>query len=512
MAAPNRNVVGVLLMYVSKKILALVLGLAVAGAAGAGLLYLQLDQANADLRSTRADLRQTAATLEASTVENARLNDVLTDANADLRATRSTLQQTAVTLDASKTETTGLSDALAEANASIDAMNAEVAKADARVAAASAEVVERKAAVTELTEELDALSADYQDLQRLYEKISATYRDLQGDFRSLERDNGRLHDRITNLQNISSDTQDRFNEKINALRKEYNAQVSAVRIELATARREMEELRASYEARLAEFEALQRLTTPPLDEERTIMLPLGGETKLMITRELPGHVLTMDLLERSVRVIEDFMGAPLPERRYGADYVDYRFHAELEACGGYLGYFRFSHIVTCVDENTQSQSELISVMAHETAHYYWNGRAGTPKWFYEGAAEFLEYIVKGNLDPVFTRRPCELADNIAEFLRLAAPASAPPDWEAPYFRAYHNCEYGLGEHLFHALYHGTDDATFRAAFRDLYQNAEQSAPPSMRAALRDAFARHADADQLAVVDRILEERYGPSTE
>ena len=47
-------------------------------------------------------------------------------------------------------------------------------------------------------------------------------------------------------------------------------------------------------------------------EERTIRLPFSGVVNLAIVRTAPGSPHTMDLLEHSVRQVEEFMGAPLP--------------------------------------------------------------------------------------------------------------------------------------------------------------------------------------------------------
>ena len=49
-------------------------------------------------------------------------------------------------------------------------------------------------------------------------------------------------------------------------------------------------------------------------EERTISLPLAGEVQLTIIRTRPGAERTMDILERAVRNVEEFMGVAFPER------------------------------------------------------------------------------------------------------------------------------------------------------------------------------------------------------
>ena len=57
-------------------------------------------------------------------------------------------------------------------------------------------------------------------------------------------------------------------------------------------------------------------------EERTIHLPLAGETELSMIRTLPGRNASMDSLEHAVRRIEDFMGLPFPQRQVIYHFVD----------------------------------------------------------------------------------------------------------------------------------------------------------------------------------------------
>ena len=57
-------------------------------------------------------------------------------------------------------------------------------------------------------------------------------------------------------------------------------------------------------------------------EQRTITLPLAGDVVLSIIRTGPGAATSMDLLEHSVRGVEEFMGLPLPTNYVGLLYED----------------------------------------------------------------------------------------------------------------------------------------------------------------------------------------------
>ena len=57
-----------------------------------------------------------------------------------------------------------------------------------------------------------------------------------------------------------------------------------------------------------------------LSERRIIKLPLSGDVVLDIIRTDPGAARSMDLLEHSVRSIEEYMGSPLPTKYVGLLY------------------------------------------------------------------------------------------------------------------------------------------------------------------------------------------------
>ena len=193
-------------------------------------------------------------------------------------------------------------------------------------------------------------------------------------------------------------------------------------------------------------------------EERTITLPLAGETHLSIVRTRQGADGTMDLLERAVRSIEEFMGLPFPRRQ-----AIYLF--EEGASGGSAARNLGTRVVILVDEQTLSGEQMLGLLAHETSHYYWS--SGT-FWINEGAATFMESVVNNALHSRLDQPPCFLARSIAELEALKIDPLT--------FRDDFRCNYSLGERVFRDLYRNMDDTTFRLAFRRLYLHTEFNIP------------------------------------
>ena len=227
-------------------------------------------------------------------------------------------------------------------------------------------------------------------------------------------------------------------------------------------------------------------------EERTITLPLAGETDITIIRTGPGVDSTMDYLEKSVRSIEEFMGLPFPRRQ-----VIYLF---VQAPGG--GMHLGNHVQIRADEQSTSGESMLTIIAHEASHYYWTGAAG---WLVEGAATFMESVVKGTLHGPYELGPCTLAQTISEFEELAPD---PESW------VYHDCQYSLGERLFRDLYHSMDETAFRRAFRRLYLHTVFDAPDECDNStttichVKEAFTAFVPEGMRSVVEEVFARRYG----
>ena len=200
-------------------------------------------------------------------------------------------------------------------------------------------------------------------------------------------------------------------------------------------------------------------TTRVLLERRIITLPLTGEVVLDIIRTAPGAARSMDLLEHSVRGIEEYMDSPLPTKYVGLLYEN---AVSSSTAGTNFG----THIAILpeydIDDDSQEAESSGSTIAHEVAHYYWSGNED---WVDEGAADFMASIVEGARtgQPIgVTGPPCGYAGSIAEMESLGISRG---DIE---FR----CNYSLGERLFVDLHLTLGDERFRQGFRALYLASE----------------------------------------
>ena len=155
-------------------------------------------------------------------------------------------------------------------------------------------------------------------------------------------------------------------------------------------------------------------------EERTIQLPLAGETVLVIFRVQDQQNKLMDYLEATLRYTEEIVGEPFPTN-YVAVLLAQQ-HPDDEPEGVWHG----THFTVSIWyeegywKNGGSGEFFAQVFAHELAHYYF--AAWTPDgmraWINEGAAQFLgnnlwEHLRTGRkLAP--TNNPCRSAKTIAE--------------------------------------------------------------------------------------------------
>ena len=244
-----------------------------------------------------------------------------------------------------------------------------------------------------------------------------------------------------------------------------------------------------------------RPTVGPGTEQRNITLPLGGEMQLTIQRSQAGAARSMDLLEHSVRTIEEFMGEPFPVR-----YVGILFKGAAHAVEGSAG-TNFGHVISQrakydVDDGSSNARFLPSLTAHEIAHYYWGG---DEDWIDEGAATFMEFIVENartGAPLVADRYPCEPFANLGDLDR-ANPLhpSISRSWDE--FR----CNYSLGERLFLDLYRTLGREQFQQGFRNLYLAVKGRSVYGGIAEVEAAFKKDASPEVSSAVATVINRWY-----
>ncbi len=233
-------------------------------------------------------------------------------------------------------------------------------------------------------------------------------------------------------------------------------------------------------------------------EERTITLPLAGETELAIIRTGTGGDYAMDGLEHSVRRIEEFMGVAFPWRQV-IYLIDNRVTGwgKAEDTHVAIGADELRHTTFGESGFTQTTRQwILDTIAHEASHYYWtNG----PTWLNEGGATFMEAVVGDTLDGSL---------KVEGYLCPVPSIAASESQTANCFNV---CLYVLGERLFRGLYRAMDDDTaFRLAFRRLYLHIQYDLPDSgctkdkgveSVCHVREAFTRYAPEGKLEAVER-----------
>ena len=194
-------------------------------------------------------------------------------------------------------------------------------------------------------------------------------------------------------------------------------------------------------------------------EERVIELPLTGETHLAIIRTGPGAERSMDLLEHAVRQAEEYMTTSFP-----TGYVGWLFGDAVIPT--FAGTNFGTHIASLakydVDDGNDDAEFTSTHIAHEVAHYFWNGNSD---WVDEGASDFMAYASENARTgrPVeVTNYPCAYARTITQLENLDTSSEEGAD--SPY-----SCNYALGERLFVDLYRNLGEDAFWQGLRNLYR-------------------------------------------
>ena len=200
-------------------------------------------------------------------------------------------------------------------------------------------------------------------------------------------------------------------------------------------------------------------------QERTIVLPLAGETTLTVIRSTPGTFRTMDILEEILRQHEGFMNVPHPFNAV----VIVNVHSEGPRASAEDGLITLE----------PGYEEDFWLLAHEVAHNYWDnpdtwlqetwlmGRTLTPfTWLDEGAATFMDAIATGWIDSAPASPSdtgCTLVNTIGELDQGTFDGSL--EGKDLYGSG---CNYTMGYGLFANLYSRLGNTEFRRGFGSLY--------------------------------------------
>lgn len=258
----------------------------------------------------------------------------------------------------------------------------------------------------------------------------------------------------------------------------------------------------------------QALIETPYVASKSVDLPFSGVTGLAVVSSAPfppdDH--TLATLEESVRIMEEFMGAPLPVGDVILLLVEPEFWT-LERAKGRI--YRFSQgsgnrpvyiSAIILAENSESGPPK-RTLYHELGHFYMkNG----PLWLQEGIAEFLEaYTVAHTGGEGLEERLAHLNSH--------GTCDKENIWQHvnPWRRG--QCDYELGEKFLLGMYAALGPEAVSAALRELYTRSlifenpnhdsiyfafESNASQEKEEAFRAAFRRYHGGP---VIDRALED-------
>ena len=248
-------------------------------------------------------------------------------------------------------------------------------------------------------------------------------------------------------------------------------------------------------------------------ESAFLNLPLSGDVGISVVRHtpFPPDDYTLSAVAHGIRVIEDFMGAPLPLEDVILLLVEPEFwdisgkgqNRLFCSGGGNVGSCYLTSIIRIV--NLES-GPPVGTIFHELGHYYVQSGA---RWLREGTANFLEAYTKAQSDGE------ELEERLEQL--ESTEGCAENIWEHvnPYRGGI--CDYRLGERFILGMYATLGREVTAAALRELHAEGQifeqpnhdsifhafnSKVPPGKEEEFRSGWLRYHGSP---VVDRVVED-------
>ena len=233
-------------------------------------------------------------------------------------------------------------------------------------------------------------------------------------------------------------------------------------------------------------------------EERTIQLPLTGETLLTIVRTQNRTTASMGYLEHAVSFAENLMAAPLPTN-YVALYFGDTTGQNYGSASNWWPHMTMSHSHDGIEEYADT-------IAHEVGHYYF--RDSGSEWINEGTADLISFVSEYEragypFEKHMKNRPCDSSVKTLAATELLEDSS---------------CARNLGERFFVDLYRSLGEDAFLQGFRALYRmrladnpgcdDTRKCIEPNVHHVV-EAFTSNVPEDVAAKAKEVLLKWYGP---
>ncbi len=199
-------------------------------------------------------------------------------------------------------------------------------------------------------------------------------------------------------------------------------------------------------------------------ESASASLPWSGDLELTVVRHtpFPPEDITLETLEEGVRIIEEFVGAPLPVSDVILLLVEPEFwdlpsrgqhHQVIFGPGNKPDVYSRSIMQIGIVASTAP----VTTLYHEIGHFY---TSSGPAWLVEGSANFLEAYVIAETGGI------NLEERLA-YLESSNNCDKENIWQHVNDYEAGLCSYELGEKFFLGMYEALGPEVVAAAMRDL---------------------------------------------